>query len=404
MQRAGLEAQVLPDGFQCELSPSYHMLCVSQARPIIERGRRAGLSDPRFDALGEMADRMVRSAARLVLSTGLCAEPQDSNPVSLRALERLLPDLTPPTGHSELPHAGYAVLRHDDSSVFFDAGPYGSAHQHQDKLNVLWTRGPQVILLEHGTQTYENTPFRRLCLGSGGHNVLLVDGTGQWRTGEPVPFPAVDFGRREGATSVSVVGDYGGPYGETLRSYRLDEGDGCRHRPAGPGEEIHGVRHRRAVHLLTAGPLAGALLVEDRVEADRDRRLDLLWHVNATGGTADASGFTAPVGDGVLQVCFASTQSLHVGQACGREGADVATYLDGAPAGWTNYLAHDPAGGRPQPCVRLEVGTVGRRLHCVALFHHAARPAAGLSVSLHGGEVHIAGPGGPMVVASRRSL
>lgn len=190
-------------------------------------------------------------------------------------------------------NASYCVLRQDDATVFFDAGPYGASHQHQDKLNLIYSRGDRLGLIEYGVHTYEATIWRKPCLGSGGHNCLLVDGTGQWRTGaeQQPPYPAVDFAWRSDPSSSSVVGRYD----EHLANLA---GDGAGWHDGMPC--ITGVVHERAVPLLAGPGFAGCLLVEDRVRCRASRRLTLLWHLNSERILDQrADGLTAEVQAGL---------------------------------------------------------------------------------------------------------
>ena len=364
MMHASLAVQLLPDRMQVELSPSYHMVCVWNFMPLVRCARQLGIADERLDEIEATALDMVRQVSLLTLSTGELACPQDSTRLTLNGLRRYCPDLPAPSGSSILPDAGYAVLRQGGASVFFDAGPYGAAHQHQDKLNVVFTSGDRLGLVEYGIHTYERTIWRSLCLGSGGHNCLLVDGTGQWRSGaeERLPRPAVDLALREDATGSSVLGRYDERYGEHFANLA---GGGYR----GGLPCIEGVVHERAVHLLSAPGFAGCLLVEDRVVCSEERRLTLLWHLNSRRILAElADGLAAEIADAPFAVRWASDRPARLAHACGRHGEAREHFLDGTPAGWTNMLRNDMSGGPVQPCLRLEIDVRAASWRCATLF------------------------------------
>lgn len=383
MMHASLAEQVLPDHMQVELSPSYHMVCVHNFLPLVERARALGIADPRLAAIEDAAHAMVRAAAQLTLSTGLLPCPQDSGPVAFASLQRYLPDLVPPRGPTILPHAGYAVLRHGEASVFFDAGPYGASHQHQDKLNVVFTCGQRCGLIEYGIQTYEATIWRKLCLGSAGHNCLLVDGTGQWRTGaeQRLPYPATDLALRVDESGSSVVGRYDERYGEHFAN--LVGAGGWR-----PGTPcIDDVVHERAVHLLTAPGFAGLLLIEDRVRCAVARRLTLLWHLD--GQRLIATGddqVTAEISGSPFAVRWASDRPTGLAHACGRQGDEREHFLDGTPAGWSNLRRSSMSGGPVDPCLRLEVGTHADAWLCTTVFAFD-RQAGDLTVARQDGTI-----------------
>jgi hypothetical protein len=72
----------------------------------------------------------------------------------------------------------------DATYLLFDAGPYGAAHQHEDKLHfVLWSHGRQ-LLLDPGNFSYDHSRWRRYVLSTAGHNTVLVDGQDQHRAGK----------------------------------------------------------------------------------------------------------------------------------------------------------------------------------------------------------------------------
>jgi hypothetical protein len=81
--------------------------------------------------------------------------------------------------------AGHYAMRSswdaDAHLLVFDAGPLGTTHQHQDKLNlVLWSHG-QRILFDNGGGPYQFDQWREWALDSYSHNVALVDGLAQRR-------------------------------------------------------------------------------------------------------------------------------------------------------------------------------------------------------------------------------
>jgi hypothetical protein len=92
-----------------------------------------------------------------------------------------LPDYT----SVALPYAGQAYMRtgweKDAVWCFMDAGPFGKAHQHEDKLNVLMFAYGKFVLNDSGNYAYDNSAMRRFILSSYSHNVGLVDDLGQNR-------------------------------------------------------------------------------------------------------------------------------------------------------------------------------------------------------------------------------
>ncbi len=104
---------------------------------------------------------------------------------------------TPPTTRSHrFAYAGYAAMRtgwdRAATVVYFDGGPAGRAHIHQDKLSVLlWSYGKEIIF-DAGGGMYDNSRFREYDVSTFAHNTVLVDGLGQCRPRSPETWGPVD--------------------------------------------------------------------------------------------------------------------------------------------------------------------------------------------------------------------
>ncbi|MGA1204320.1 MAG: alginate lyase family protein [Opitutales bacterium] len=77
------------------------------------------------------------------------------------------------------PWAGQVFLRNgygpQDDWVYLDAGPYGSAHQHVDRLHLSISLGGRPILVDNGRYTYRPGIWRDYFKGALAHSVLLLD-------------------------------------------------------------------------------------------------------------------------------------------------------------------------------------------------------------------------------------
>lgn len=62
-----------------------------------------------------------------------------------------------------------------------DAGPFGRAHQHEDKLNLLIHAYGAMLLTEGGNYAYDDSEMRRYVLSTRSHNTVRVDGQDQNR-------------------------------------------------------------------------------------------------------------------------------------------------------------------------------------------------------------------------------
>lgn len=100
------------------------------------------------------------------------------------------------------PYSGHYVMRSgwdkDARYLLFDAGPYGSGHQHEDKLHLIAYAFGQPLLLDGGTYMYDKSRWRRYVLSTRGHNTIRVDGCDQNRRQRrdiwvlPAPFAPLD--------------------------------------------------------------------------------------------------------------------------------------------------------------------------------------------------------------------
>lgn len=201
--RQQLEAQVYPDGAQIELTPGYHnvvLLCFVgtlrlarlNAIPLPD-GYQAGLEKMYALNLWAMSpDRDVpplndswRIDVPKVLREGVEFFPtrKDWAWIASEGKEGQRPD------HAShlFPYAGWALMRSgwDRQARFLlmDGGPFGYAHQHEDKLSfVLHAFGTRLVF-DAGSYAYDASAMRQYVLSARGHNVIHVDGLEQHRGG-----------------------------------------------------------------------------------------------------------------------------------------------------------------------------------------------------------------------------
>ena len=107
----------------------------------------------------------------------------------VEAVEGQKPDFT----SVALPYAGYAAMRsgweRDANMLYFDFGPVGYRHAHQDKLQVMiWAYGRQV-LFDPGRINYLETRHQNYCMDTFSHNTVLVDHRPQRRIWYEHPHP-----------------------------------------------------------------------------------------------------------------------------------------------------------------------------------------------------------------------
>lgn len=207
-----LQKQVYPDGAQRELTPGYHGVTLSNLVSALQLARHNGIELPDSFVAGlersyeyyvAIATPNLQMPAvndsgwggvQGMLREGLTLFPQRQDWLYLASDRR---EGTPPRQSSwHLPYAGWSMMRTGwsarDKYLFFEAGPFGVAHQHEDQLSLILQIGGQRLLTEAGIYSYDRSDWRRYVLSSRAHNVVLVDGQEQNRRTQPQTFAATE--------------------------------------------------------------------------------------------------------------------------------------------------------------------------------------------------------------------
>ncbi|MFB3897362.1 MAG: alginate lyase family protein [bacterium] len=239
--RKELETQIYPDGAQIELTPGYHNVALTNFMGIV---RVAMLNYyPLPDGYLDNIERMFDYDLWLMTPDRNLPPFNDSGMGNIKGIMKEAYRYFPrrsdyqwiatdgkqgsiPTRIScQFPYAGYYIMRNgwDTKARYlaFDAGPFGAAHQHEDKLNFILTAYGKPLVVEAGTYAYEDSPWRRYVLSPYAHNVIFVDGEGQNRRVQPETFLAktpIMSNWIESADYIYAEGSYGSAierYGET---------------------------------------------------------------------------------------------------------------------------------------------------------------------------------------------
>ena len=280
-----LKKQIYPDGFQFELSTGYHDVVINNFQRLIRTAQAYEVEVP------ELCYRVLENAAqtnvKLMVPDGRVPDINDGNwKLASQLLEpklELFPDNPqfqyvvsggkmgekPPYTSCVLPYSGFAVMRtgwdSSDTWGLLDCAPFGTGHQHEDKLSFLMHAGGKLLLTEGGNYAYDTSEMRAYVLSSRAHNTIQVDHMGQNRRRDYI-WKEEDINRKADMTyGLSEYVDYA----EAV----YDEGY---------GEDVDKtVTHRRAVYFLKS--VEGTVpffLVVDRMHADGERMYELLWHMN----------------------------------------------------------------------------------------------------------------------------
>ena len=197
-----MKGQVYEDGTQTELTSHYHNVAMQNFHLFKEICDRANYPLPDF--FNETIEKMYSYIAHVIRPDGNRILNNDGDRGSdvqliLRGAETFnKPEwkfaatngnsgVEPKNGPSFFyPWAGQLISRNNYSKdahwSFFDVGPWGSGHQHNDKLHLSISAFGRDLLVDAGRFAYTGEvaqKFRGYAKGTQGHNSVLIDGKGQ---------------------------------------------------------------------------------------------------------------------------------------------------------------------------------------------------------------------------------
>lgn len=198
-----LDEEVYPDGMEDELAAGYNNWVVSNMCNLIERAKMNGLEDEIPTDFKEKLEKMFNYLLYAMMPNGAIPGLNDSGNADVRGLlmrgYRLFPHREdflfgatlgekgrrPEYTSYAFPYTGHYIMRsgwgRDAVYLLFDSGPFGSGHQHEDKLHfVLWAYGGQLVL-DPGNYSYDRSRWRRYIITTPAHNTIMLDGKGQNR-------------------------------------------------------------------------------------------------------------------------------------------------------------------------------------------------------------------------------
>ena len=274
-----LSQQVYPDGVQTELSTITQWVALSRFELVANNYRRAGrpVSAFYFQRLEEMYDYLAYSMRpdghqplngdsdrtdmrSRVLQAAQKFNRPDWNWIATNGEMGEIPKKGPSVTY---PWAGIHIMRNgwpkNAEWSFFDTGPYGTGHQHRDKLHLSIAAFGKDLLVDGGRYTHKDyfsfdpTVWRRYFRSSFSHNVILVDGKGQ--------NPGATTTKSALVKDIDYLHDpkYDYAYG------MFDDGY----------EDVEG----KAIHTRSVMYIRNQYwVVLDHLETDRPRDLQALWH------------------------------------------------------------------------------------------------------------------------------
>jgi hypothetical protein len=314
---ASMKDQIYPDGVQTELTSSYHFVALSNFKLFADICRKNNVPLP--DYYTKTLEDMYNYLALTMRPDGFGLLNNDADLMNNR--KRLLDAASeykrkdweyivsngksgtkPNSGPSYFfPYAGQLISRSgfdtDAQYSFFDIGPWGSGHQHNDKLHLSVFAYGRDLLVDGGRFAYRGevaNKFRKYAVGSSSHNLILVDGKGQ-------------------ADGQRVTED---PLAENLYAItqEYDYGSGIFEKFAGTEGQFS---HTRSV-VYVRGKF---WVVADQLKTDRPRNIETLWHWHpANQVQIEKSGIVATANErGNLAIIPVNTSYWKVSKVKGQE-------------------------------------------------------------------------------------
>lgn len=209
-----MDYQFYPDGVQNELTSHYHTVSLRKFDTFAQISEFGGKPvDEAFNRTREMAWNYIAKTVR-PSGRGLLNNDSDLDynvpEIMKMSTEFKRPDWTyiathgaegekpdgPPSVAFRWP--GQLISRSgwdaDAHWSFFDAGPWGTSHQHSDKLHLSISAYGRDLLVDSGRFRYIQDAWRNdYILHSRSHNVILIDGQGQKTDVETLEEPVSDI-------------------------------------------------------------------------------------------------------------------------------------------------------------------------------------------------------------------
>ena len=199
-----LDEQVYPDGAQIELSSGYHQVSLRNFVMGYAVGQLNDMPVPEdfvtklermyhydlFMAMPNLLMPALNDGGQTDISTYLRGgfkffpHRKDFQWAATNRKEGTVPDNV----SSAFPYAGHFVMRsgwdEQDRYLFFDGGPFGYGHQHEDKLNMVVYAHGRVHIVDPGNYPYDSSQWRTYVLSTRAHNTVMVDGMEQNQRGK----------------------------------------------------------------------------------------------------------------------------------------------------------------------------------------------------------------------------
>jgi hypothetical protein len=176
------------------------------------------------------------------------------------------------------PWAGQAIMRSrwgkNAKWSFFDIGPWGNKHEHNDKLHLSVSAFGHDWLVDSGINSYKDGKWKRYFLSSRAHNVILVDGKGQMPYRKLASHPLYNVFSSQKDFDFAM-GSFNNGYSSTLKWRKIESGYGGPHwmDSLAYQDYIHAKQSRAVLFLQNR-----YWVVVDHMSSRKPRNFEPLWH------------------------------------------------------------------------------------------------------------------------------
>ncbi len=199
-----MEQEVYPDGIEYELALGYGLWVLRNYSDVLDfallNNMRDELPADWLDRIEAMYDYVLYASMPNGYVPGLNDSGNAERDRYMQRAAEYFPDRAdfawaasggqgeaPSDGSRAFDYSGHYVMRTgwqpDDLFMLMDAGPFGSGHQHEDKLTLVLYGLGRMHLVDAGNHMYDHSRWRRYVLSTRGHNTVRVDGLDQHRRG-----------------------------------------------------------------------------------------------------------------------------------------------------------------------------------------------------------------------------
>ncbi len=366
-----LKRQFYADGFQFELSTNYHDVVINNYQRTIQLAKAYHVAVPQ--EFMEDLENAVRLYVRMMMPNGKIPDLNDGRmkeaAVFIQPKLILYPDCPdfnwvvshgkegrrPDYDSLALPDSGYMIMRNGwtENSLWglFDAAPFGTAHQHEDKLSLLLYMGNKLVLTEGGNYAYDDSEMRRYVLSTRSHNTIRVDGMDQNR-GRDYVWKEEDIHKNSGM-EYSITEDYDYAKGIYEEGYGPEVDRSITHT-----RSVYFIKNPERLTVVKEGvgekeKLEPFFIVVDRMNADCPHTYETLWHLD----TREVQIQNNRVISKELSI-LTSVSNANSTIICGQEKPE-----------WQGFRAYGGSQGEYLPVPTLQQKTVGQNIRMVTVFY-----------------------------------